>query len=239
MSHATLRLVSLVLFVVTTVLMSVSPASASTVTLDHGSADYSQDGWPINKTYDGNFITGWAIGLGGQGFDHTAVWESTADINNPAGTDFTFVMDMTVGSNHTIGKFRLSITTDSRATFADDGQTGGDITANWTPLTPLTVTDTGGATFTINGDNSVFVSGTNPATNTYTIHATTPLAGITGFRLEAFTDPSFGLGGPGRSTSGNFILDEFQVNAVALPEPASLSLLAAGGLLILRRRRSA
>ncbi len=203
------------------------PTNRRVVTLQSATADYSQDGYSINKTIDGDLSggNGWAIGLGGAGVDHTAVWESTTDPGGTVGTNFTFTMPMLFGVNHTIRRFRLSVTTDAHSNFADGVATAGDITANWTTLAPLTVTDTEGATFTINGDNSVTVSGRNPESDTYTVIATTALTGITGFRLETFA----GVGaaaeagvGPGRSESGNFVLNELQVQAEPLTAPQSI-----------------
>jgi hypothetical protein len=118
-------------------------------------------------------------------------------------------------------------------------QSGGDVTATWTQLTPLTALATGGATLNMQGDNSILASGTNPAASVYTITATTTQNNITGIRLEALEDPSLPSNGPGRQpTNGNFVLQELQVDAVALvPEPASAALVMLGGATLLRRRR--
>jgi hypothetical protein len=60
---------------------------------------------------------------------------------------------------------------------------------------------------------------------------------ITGLRLETLTDASLGGNGPGRG--GNFVLQEFAVDAVPLvPEPAAgaLVLTLAAFLPLFRRR---
>jgi hypothetical protein len=45
-------------------------------------------------------------------------------------------------------------------------------------------------------------------------------------------------GGGTIGSAGSFRVDDFTVNASAVPEPASLALLGLGGLALLRRRRS-
>ena len=99
--------------------------------------------------------------------------------------------------NHTPGRFRISVTTDDRATFADGLAGGGDVEANWIVLDPSTyVSDNGGVagndtTLTELPDHSLLASGpqVSGAVETYTITALTDLTGITGVRLEMLTDP--------------------------------------------------
>ncbi len=65
-------------------------------------------------------------------------------------------------------------------------------------------------------DQSVLLSDDNtPATDTYTLTVKTQLTAITGFKLEALTDPSLPGDGPGRGDAGrpNFVLNEFIVAA--------------------------
>ncbi len=70
-----------------------------------------------------------------------------------------------------------------------------------------------GVTLKTQPDGSVLASGANPANDTYTVTATTPLKGITAIRLEALPDPSLPAKGPGRSGGGNFVLNYFKVDA--------------------------
>jgi hypothetical protein len=60
-------------------------------------------------------------------------------------------------------------------------------------------------------DNSLLATGSNPSGSEYTVTAKTNLKGITGFRLEALTDPNLPYYGPGRADNGNFVLTEFTV----------------------------
>jgi hypothetical protein len=79
----------------------------------------------------------------------------------------------------------------------------------WTVLTPDAMESSAGATLAKQPDGAVLAGGTNPAKDTYTITAKTDLKHITGFRLEALTDPSLPSKGPGRA--GNFVLSAFKV----------------------------
>jgi len=67
------------------------------------------------------------------------------------------------------------------------------------------VASSGGSTVTISPDNTVSLGGANPASDTYTFTANTPLTGITGVRLETLGNP------PGRypGGNGNYILSHF------------------------------
>jgi len=223
-------------------LAGVSIASAAPVPLQQATATFSQGfGGGIDNTIDGLTTTdgnGWAIAVGvvgAQAQDQTAAYETVTDGLFNSYT-FTLFNEDDGNGQHTVGKFRLSVTTDDRSLFADGADSGGDVTANWIQLTPSSAAATNGTTLTINSDHTILASGTNPAVSTYTITANSSLLTVTGFRLEVFEDPSLPEGGPGRPFNGNFVLTEFQVDAV--PEPASLGLLGLGaGALLLRRRR--
>jgi len=73
---------------------------------------------------------------------------------------------------------------------------------------------TGGATLTKQMDGSVLATGKNPSPEVYTMTANTKLTGITAIRLEVLTDPSLPKNGPGRASNGNFVLNEFKLEAL-------------------------
>ena len=134
-------------------------------------------------------------------------------------TMLTFILSQDhITPFHTLGRFRLSFTMDSRDTFADGLTSSGDVTANWIVVDPISFFATNGTTISELSDHSLLASGANPTNDTYTVTAFTTATGITGFRLETLEDPSLPHDGPGRATeNGNFCLTRFQVNAVPLP----------------------
>ncbi len=212
--------------------------------LQNATATFSQGGFPVGDAIDEDLTaTGWAIAAGAPSAQ-TAVFETAVDMGFAEGsTMLVFTLDHQFGNKHTLGKFRLSATTDDRSLFADGLATGGDVTANWVELVPASaVSDMAGVTMTINPDNTILVGGDNPDKNTYTVIAYTNLTGITGFRLEALEDPLLGTHeGPGRQPlNGNFVLTTFAVAAIQVPEPDSLVLLVWAGLVMIAvgRRRT-
>jgi hypothetical protein len=82
----------------------------------------------------------------------------------------------------------------------------------WLPLEAKSLKDSNGATLKPEADGSVVASGSN-GKGVITFTAETELTGITGFRLEMIADARLPKGGPGRAPDGNFVLNEFTVNA--------------------------
>jgi hypothetical protein len=236
---------------------ALTPLFGGPITLQNATATFSQtvnnQNFFASSMIDGSFLggvgEGWAIYDPTYGtLAQTAVFETQSNVGFATGVDFTFQLHQlyTVTPGHTVGRFRLSVTTDDRDTFADGLQSGGAVTANWTVLTPLTASGTLGPALTILGDESVLASGAAPGTSVYTVTGSTALSGITGIRLEVLEDPSLPTDGPGRYfTNGNFVLTEFTVDATAgaeagaVPEPATAGLMLAafGALACLRLRR--
>jgi hypothetical protein len=88
----------------------------------------------------------------------------------------------------------------------------------WTPLVPQEFKSQAGATIAKKEDHSLLVSGTL-AKDLYTVVAPTDLAGITGIRLEALTDPALPSNGPGRADNGNFVLHELKMTVAPKSNP--------------------
>jgi len=80
---------------------------------------------------------------------------------------------------------------------------------SWTVIKPDKVTSVNGATLTLKDDGSVLATGSQPATDTYTLSFKDLPTPITAIRLEALTDESLVKQGPGRASNGNFVLTEF------------------------------
>jgi mono/diheme cytochrome c family protein len=92
----------------------------------------------------------------------------------------------------------------------------------WIPLTVERFESSGGSTGEPSADKSVVVSGPNPPTNTYTVTASAPIAGITAIRIEALPDARLPGGGPGRDPYGNFVLTGLTV-AIGDGAPVALA----------------
>lgn len=113
--------------------------------------------------------------IDGTGAVLTTVWETASDV---AAGNLQFDMHFLHRTNHLLGRFRFSVTTDDRSTFADELNTGGDVSANGSVLANSLVTQPAGMTFTTLGDNSVLAGGSVPSTGLYTVNYSTAINGI-------------------------------------------------------------
>jgi hypothetical protein len=91
------------------------------VALQNATADFSQDKYAVAAAIDGNAGTGWAIAPQ-FGRRHVAVFEAKDDLAavSESGTTLVFSLDQQYGTEHTIGRFRISATTEPRPVPADD-----------------------------------------------------------------------------------------------------------------------
>ncbi len=84
------------------------------------------------------------------------------------------------------------------------------ITQRWRPVTGAALDSTGPATLAQHPDGTIVITGENGNGET-TVTADLPLEGITGIRLEVLPSADLPSNGPGRSSDGNFVLNEFEV----------------------------
>ncbi|MCP4107562.1 MAG: PKD domain-containing protein, partial [Desulfobacteraceae bacterium] len=190
------------------------------VTLEYGTGTFSQEGkYTPDQSVDGQFdnpvINGWAVLEIPVHVTHeqTAVWETATDL---AAGQLKFRMYFYHPSGSAaLGRFRISVTTDDRSEFADDKNSDGDITADWTVLANPSVTLPDGATSQVLSDSSILIGGTVVSQAVYEIEYTTSVFGITGIRLEALEDSSLPHNGPGmHPDNGNFQLTELELYKV-------------------------
>ena len=88
----------------------------------------------------------------------------------------------------------------------------------WYPLAANALSASNKAVLTPQADRSIVATG-NKDKGVYTVTMKTHLAGITGFRLEALSDPSLPSNGPGLPANGNFVLTEFEVFVAPVDKP--------------------
>jgi WD40 repeat protein len=93
-----------------------------------------------------------------------------------------------------------------------------DQQVEWFPLSVASASATNQAVLTPQADRSIVASG-NKQQGVYTIKVHTTLSQITGFRLEALSDPKLPSSGPGLAPNGNFVLTEFEVSAASAKTP--------------------
>lgn len=187
------------------------------VPLQNATATFSQSlfgggPWNASEMINGIFggTDGWAIADVGQiTTDQIAAFETTSDLSAAA---VTVTLTQNGGTQHLVGRFRISVTADDRSRFCDGLQSGGDVSADWTVVTPCAVTVPAGMGSSILEDGSVLTSGITPNVGDYVIGLTLPFPEITGFRFEVLAHPTLPVDGPGRHPSnGNFIVSEFTV----------------------------
>ncbi len=88
----------------------------------------------------------------------------------------------------------------------------------WHPLLSQSASSNNKIVLTRLADRSIFADGDEDK-SVYTVNFKTSLTGITGFRLEAMTDPKLPTTGPGRPENGNFVVSEIQLTAASAAKP--------------------
>ena len=202
---------------------------ATPVALQNATATFSQPGFTIADSIDGVDAAGngWAVlidptspPVSDPTENQTAVWETAIDLDTDR---LELTLSQVFGTNHIIGRFRVSVTTDDRSLFADGLANSGDVTANWTTLVPDTAVATG-LSLAIQGAEVVVTlplpTPPGGVTAVYDLVFTTGLpVGITGVRLEVLedqdipTEPALPFDGPGYALNGNLVLTEITLRA--------------------------
>ncbi len=89
------------------------PDKVQPAPLQNPQADFNQDGYGVAGAIDGNPASGWAV-AGALGQNHMALFEAAQPTGGPGGTRLTLTLDQQFGGQHTIGRFRASLTTSPR-----------------------------------------------------------------------------------------------------------------------------
>jgi hypothetical protein len=87
-------------------------AEASPVAICNPMADFSQEGyggWPVAAAIDGNPATGWSVDPA-EGMRHEALFQAKTPVGFAGGTRLVFTLKQGE-RQHTLGRFRLSVTT--------------------------------------------------------------------------------------------------------------------------------
>lgn len=79
------------------------------VTLATARASYSQPNYPVETLLkSASRRTGWAVGLAPQSMDHTARFTFSEPVDLPHGGEWTITLDHSYGTEHLLGRFRLT-----------------------------------------------------------------------------------------------------------------------------------
>ena len=92
--------------------VALNPADGQTIVLRDASADFSQEGWQVAKAIDGDEKTGWAFAPQ-NGQPHAAVFQTDKPVELKDAV-LMFTLDQQYGQHHTLGRFRLSATTQAQ-----------------------------------------------------------------------------------------------------------------------------
>lgn len=202
-------------------------AHAAAVVFSSATATFNQTfdrNWNASEMIDGiiSGVNGWAIFDPISGTSSQTALFTLATPLSAGSYILTFEIDQQYERQHNLGNFSLSYTTAGSPT----------LVSAMTSIIPTSASAISGATFTSPTPDELLVGGVNPATDSYTISATISSgSAITGIFLNAIDNPANGLptNGPGRQpTNGNFVVSEFVLDAVAVPEPSSWALMIAG-----------
>ena len=92
----------------------------------------------------------------------------------------------------------------------------------WIVAEPKEMKSSGGARLEALADQSIIVSGPNPAVDTYTVTVLPPVVGITGVQLQVLPDDALSAKGPGRSGNGNLVLTRMHIAYAPLTDRGSV-----------------
>ncbi len=208
-----------------------APGEAQAVKFTSATADFSQDGFAAGGVIDGNPKTGWAIhGKEPWNVNRSLTLALPKPVSIAGGTRWTIKLEQQHGSQHTLGRFRISL-----GQRASDGRplevrrrehrdrkfqawlsAESARAVRWTRLRPASA-KSNLPLLTILEDGSVLSSGDQSKRDVYDLSFPTDLRGITAVRIETVPDERLPRFGPGRvyyeGPIGDFFLSEVTVAA--------------------------
>ncbi len=226
-------------FVLSEITVTEAPLEGSArpirLTIASATADFEQPGFDVRRAFDGKENTGWAIaGDGAWNINRRATFRFAEPAGYPEGTRFVVRLVQHLGSQHLLGRLRLSLGSDAadrrtleerrREHFEEQflawKKQEADNVRPWSVLRP-TSAQSKVPVLTVQPDNSVFVSSDQTKSDMYDLKFSTDLRDITAIRLEVLPDPRLPGGGPGRvyyeGAPGDFFLSTFSVSADGQP----------------------
>ena len=200
------------------------------IKLTEASAEFAQSGFPANHAIDGVPNTGWAIhGPGPWNVDRKLTVKFEKSLALDGEQRLNVRLDHNYGSNHVLGKFRISlgkpvdndVPVDVRRKelltkrFDEWIQEQSLKVNTWEVANPVSATSTT-PLLTILDDKSILATGDFKKTDTYVVDFDSLPAGVTGLQLEAIPDERLPRGGPGavyyEGPMGDFFLSEVTVS---------------------------
>jgi hypothetical protein len=233
-------------FVLSEIRATVAPTGSAEKPQDvmfaRAEADVQQDGFPAADAIDGKGDTGWAIQMPGQKWnaDHTLTLTLEKPITLPAGAKWTFRLEQNFGSQHTLGRFRLSFgralpDTDPRpleqrrrerldTAFTALEKENEAKAVRWTVLRPMRA-HAEVPVLRILPDASILSTSDITKRDVYDVDFGLVPVGATALRIEALPDERLPGGGPGRvyyeGAPGDFFMND--LTAAIGGKPAKLT----------------
>ena len=204
------------------------------VKLSSGVANVEQIGYPASAAIDGRNGTGWAVHADGKDIHSDKSLTLSFDALMDATGDTQVSLRQQHGSQHTIGRLKISFGTSNtdpaeleqqrrdslEKAFAGWLEQQKAATAKWQVVVPVKATSNL-PLLTLQPDASIFVSGDITKADTYQLDLGKPVGAITAIRLEALPDPRLPGRGPGMAyyegPKGDFLMGEFQLTADGEP----------------------
>ncbi|MEY2428623.1 MAG: hypothetical protein QOJ40_1508, partial [Verrucomicrobiota bacterium] len=221
-------------FVLTKIEVEVSETGGKSeprkVKIAQAEADFSQDNFPVANAIEGKAGSGWAIAGPNLRTHRHAVFTFAEPLMLEKGTELTLRLVQEFGSQHTLGRFRLSLgnALSSALPVAESRRENRDrkfarwlkneaaSIVKWERLPPVEATSQV-PVLTIQSDDSVFALGDFTKSDTYKLKFRNLPAGIKAIRLEALPDDRLPKGGPGiisyEGPEGDFYLSNLKVLA--------------------------